>query len=154
MQAGLKGEVAGLINFWHFLAKMKTKGFSELVSVSDAARALGLDPTTPLLGYVVTGDMLREKPELVAGLAKASREAKAILASDDAAWDRLRERIRVSNDAEFEALKAGFRAGIPAETPVNVAAAVKMFDLMVKLGGEKLMGSAKTFPDGVFYKGE
>ena len=38
------------------------------MSVSDAAEALGLDPETPLLGYVVKGDLLRSNPELISGL--------------------------------------------------------------------------------------
>lgn len=154
MQAGISGEVSGVINFWHFMAKMKTKGFRELITVAEASEALGLDPATPLLGYVVKGEMVRDNPDLIKGLAAASAEAKAILATDDAAWDRLREKMRVANDAEFEALKAGFRAGIPGEGAVDEAAAAKMFDLMVELGGEKLMGSATSFPEGVFYQGD
>ena len=39
------------------------------------------------------GEMVSENPELVAGFARASREAKALLATDDAAWERLRDRM-------------------------------------------------------------
>ena len=53
----LSGEVAAEINFWHFNAKAMAKGMREVVSVSDAALALGLDPETPLLGYVVKGEI-------------------------------------------------------------------------------------------------
>jgi NitT/TauT family transport system substrate-binding protein len=133
------------------MAKMKAKGFREIFSVAEAAGELGLDPETPLLGYVVTGDLMREKPELVAGLAAASRMAKDMLASDDAEWDRLRPDMNAKDDAAFEALKAGFRAGIPSEQPVDLAAASNFLDLMAKLGGEELVGKADTLPDGTFY---
>lgn len=121
-----------------------------LISTAEAATALGLDPETPLLGYVVRGEMLRENPELVQGLVAASRAAKELLASDDAAWEALRGRMKPKSEAEFEALKAGFRAGIPAPGPVDEAAADKMLRLMAELGGTDLLGDAKTLPEGLF----
>ncbi len=149
-KSALTGEVGAAINFWHFMAKMEASGMRKLVDVETAATALGLDPDTPLLGYVVKGELLRDKPELVNGLAAASRGAKEMLASDDAEWDRLREKMNAKSDAEFEALKAGFRAGIPAPGPVDEAAATRMLELMVQLGGEELLGTATTLPAGTF----
>ncbi len=149
-ETALSGETDGAINFWHFNAKAEAAGMRPLITVSEAAAALGLSPDTPLLGYVVTGDLLREKPELVAGLAAASRAAKDILATDDAAWDALRPIMNAKDDAQFAALKAGFRAGIPAAGPVDEAAAAKMLEIMAQLGGEELMGKTTTLPAGVF----
>ncbi|HHI71858.1 MAG TPA: ABC transporter substrate-binding protein [Rhodobacteraceae bacterium] len=150
-KTALKGDIDGVINFWHFMAKLDAKGFRSVVSVADAAQELGLDPETPLLGYVVKGDLLREKPQLVAGFAAASRAAKELLARDDAEWDRLRPRMKAKDDATFAALKAGFRAGIPSSQPVKTEAASKFLALMSQLGGEKLVGNATTLPDGIFY---
>jgi NitT/TauT family transport system substrate-binding protein len=149
-KTALDGSVAGAINFWHFNAKMQTAGMRKLIDIDDAARALGLDPTTPLLGYVVKGELLQQ-PELVAGLAAASRAAKDILASDDAEWDRLRPLMNTKSDAEFVALREGFRAGIPDPGPVNEMAAARLLALMAELGGPDLLGDALTLPDGVFY---
>ena len=151
MNAGTTGEVDGAINFWHFIAKMKAAGMRELISVDTAAAVLGLDPATPLLGYVMRGDMLRDHPELVAGMAKASIAAKAKLASDPAAWDRLRDRMRVDDDAQFLALQDGFNAGTPAAGAVDTAAADKMLKLMADLGGTELVGDVTSLPDGLFY---
>jgi NitT/TauT family transport system substrate-binding protein len=145
-----RGEVGGAINFWHFLAKMKVAGMRELISVDTAAKALGLDPNTPLLGYVVKGELLRDHPEVVQGLAKASRAAKDMLAGDPAAWDHIRPMMNAADDAEFEALKAGFIAGIPAPGPVDEAAAGQMLALMAEIGGAELVGGATTLPEGLF----
>ncbi|MFD1809708.1 hypothetical protein ACFSHQ_21535 [Gemmobacter lanyuensis] len=121
-----------------------------LITVADAGAKLGLDPQTPLLGYVVSGALLRDNPDLVAGLAAASRATKEVLAQDDAAWDALRPQMNAKSDAQFEALKAGFRAGIPAPGPVDEAAAAKMLAIMAGLGGSELVGDMTDLPAGVF----
>jgi NitT/TauT family transport system substrate-binding protein len=149
-KTALAGDLDGAINYWHFMAKMQVGGMRTLVDVAEAADALGLDPETPLLGYVIKGEMLRDNPQAVAGLAAASRAAKDRLAGDDAEWDRLRDRMNAGSDAEFEALKAGYRAGIPAPGPVDEAAADRMLKLMAELGGEKLMGNVTALPEGTF----
>jgi NitT/TauT family transport system substrate-binding protein len=150
-KSALSGDVDAAINFWHFMAKMEASGMRKLVDIADAAKALGLDPETPLLGYVVKGEMLRENADAINGFAAASRAAKTMLAGDDAEWDRLRPRMNAKTDAQFDALKAGFRAGIPANQPIDEVAAGKMLKLMVHLGGEKLLGQATTLPEGTFY---
>ncbi len=148
--AARSGEVDAAINFWHFGAKMNAGGMRTLIDVAEASADLGLDPETPLLGYVVKGEMLRDNPDLVAGLAAASRGAKDILSSDDAEWDRLRPRMNADDDAQFAALVAGFRAGIPAPGPTDEDAAGRMLELMYELGGAELLGQATALPDGTF----
>lgn len=145
-----RGEFAGAINYWHFMAKMEAAGMRELIDVGTAATALGLDPDTPLLGYVVKGELVAANPDLVAGFVAASREAKALLAEDDAEWDHLRARMNAADEAEFEAMRAGFRAGIPESGPVDEAAAGRMLSLMAELGGEELVGGATELPEGTF----
>lgn len=149
-KSALDGDIDAAINFWHFTAKMEAAGLRKLIDVSTAAKALGLDPETPLLGYVIHGSLVREHPELSSGFAAASRAAKEMLAADNGEWDRLRPRMNAKTDAQFAALKAGFRAGIPAPGPVDEEAAGRMLRLMVTLGGEKLLGKATELPDGVF----
>jgi NitT/TauT family transport system substrate-binding protein len=147
----LQGELTGAINFWHFMAKMEAAGMRTLLSVAEAATALGLDPETPLLGYVLKGELVASKPEIVAGFAAASLEAKQLLASNEEEWDRLRPIMNVDTDAEFAALKAGFRAGIPSPGRIDEEAVAKVLAVMAELGGDDLVGNAKTLPDGVFY---
>ena len=150
-EAALSGEVDAAVNFWHFGAKMEAAGLRPVVTVAEAGAALGLDPNTPLLGYVFDAKLLRDQPQAVEGLARASRAAKDLLAKDDAAWQALRPQMNAKTDAQFEALKAGFRNGIPAPGPVDEAAAARMLALMVRLGGAELMGEVSSLPAGLFY---
>jgi NitT/TauT family transport system substrate-binding protein len=149
-KSGLGGEVAGAINFWHFLAKMKASGMRELISVETAGQALGLNTDTPLLGYFFKESFLAENPDLAQAFYDASREAKELLASDDAAWEAIRPRMNAKTDAQFDQLKADWIAGIPARGPVDVEGANKMLSLMNALGGPDLVGDASTVPAGLF----
>jgi len=146
-KAALKGDIDGVINFWHFQAKAKAAGLKEIISVQDAAESLGLDPSVPLLGYIVNGKM---DAKLSRGLFAASRDAKALLGEDDAAFEAVRKRMNAKNDAQFDALKAGFRAGIPASATVDEAAVDKTLQMMAKLGGADLVGKATTLPENLF----
>ncbi|MEP3331609.1 ABC transporter substrate-binding protein [Sedimentitalea sp.] len=149
-KTALAGDMAGAINFWHFLAKMKVAGMRELLSVAEASQALGLDPEVPLLGYVMKESYLAEHPDMAKSFYAATRASKALLAGDDDAWEPLRERMNVRSQAEFHTLRDDFRAGIPAAGPMNEASADKLLQLMAELGGEKLVGEATTLPPGLF----
>ncbi|MXO02693.1 ABC transporter substrate-binding protein [Shinella zoogloeoides] len=150
-KAALDGQVDGALNFWNFGARMQAAGMRTLLSVGDAAKALGLDPEMPLVGYVVRGEVLNANPGLGEAIATASRAAKEKLASDPAAWERIRPMMKASNEAEFEALKAGFLAGTPRKGLVDEKAAGRMLALMTELGGGDLVGNLKELPDGVFH---
>ncbi|MBN9888233.1 ABC transporter substrate-binding protein [Salipiger abyssi] len=149
-KSGLGGDLAGAINFWHFLAKMKAAGMRELISVETAAAALGLDPDVPLLGYYFKGDFLEAHPDLAQGFYEASREAKAMLAEDPAAWEAIRPMMNAKSAAQFEQLRSDWLAGVPARGPVDAEAAGKLLALMGELGGAELVGQADAVPDGLF----
>ena len=154
LNAAETGEVDAAINFWHFQAKMQARGMRQIASVADAARDLGLDPDTPLLGYVLRDSWIAANPAQAAGLARASRAAKDLLARDDAAWDAVRPVMDAADEAEFQALRAGWRAGIPPAGPVDPQDAQKLFATMAALGGDELTGGLTTLPEGLFWAPE
>lgn len=149
-KSALSAEFQGAVNFWHFLAKMKVQGMRELISVQTAAAGLGLNPETPLLGYYMRETLLAKHPDLGAAFYRASRDAKALLASSDAAWEALRPRMRADTDSQFEQLRTDWIAGIPESGPVDMEGANKLLALMNELGGSDLVGNATSVPDGLF----
>ena len=144
------GAIDALITFWHFAALLKAKGAREIATVSDAAQALGLDSETPLLGYVFSEKWSRAQGNAAAKLAAASQDAKELLARDDAEWQRLRALMKVKNDTEFEALKAGFRNGIPKSNIIDSAAAERLFKVLANYGGEELSRENPVLAPGTF----
>lgn len=151
MNAAETGQVDASINLWHLQALMQARGMRQIASVAQAAQALGLDAHTPLLGYVLREKWVAAHPELARGLAQASRAAKDLLAHDEAAWQPLRRYMDAKDEAEFLALQAGWRAGVPPDAPVDVANAQKLFQTMAQLGGEALTGGVTELPQGLFW---
>ena len=149
-KTGLKGDYAGVINFWHFAAKMKASGMRQLISVQDAGQALGLDTNTPLLGYYFKEGFLAQHPDLAQSFYNASREAKEMLETNPTAWELIRPHMRAKTDAQFDLLKQDWIAGIPERAPMDAEAAGKLLALMHDLGGDALVGEAKTVPVGLF----
>ncbi|HRO16448.1 MAG TPA: ABC transporter substrate-binding protein, partial [Paracoccus sp. (in: a-proteobacteria)] len=72
----------------------------------------------------------------------------------DGAWVALRPIMNAADDAEFAALRDGWRAGIPQSQTVDPAAAQKMFAVMAGLGGAELTGGMTELPPGLFWSGE
>lgn len=149
-KTAMDGDLAAAINFWHFLAKMKAGGMRSLLTVQDASAALGIDPDIPLIGYVMKESFVVENPGILQALYTASRDAKTLLASDDTAWEALRPMMNATDDAQFETLRADFRAGIPARGNVDPDSAGAFLTLMAELGGAQLVGKATALPDGLF----
>ena len=116
-----RGKLDAVLNFWNFNARLKAKGFEPVISIGDILPALGLDADPPLLGWVFSDRWAADNPKLARGLVDASYEAKALLKSDDAVWDRLRPIMDAEDDAMFQALKAGYREGIPTATSARTS---------------------------------
>ena len=146
------GALDAVLTYWHFAARLEAKGFEQLLGVEDAVRQLGIETEVPQLGYVFFEAWAEANPELVQAFADASREAKALLRTSDAEWERIRPLTRAEDDATFAALKARFREGIPDHWgEAERADAARLYDLLAKLGGEELVGRAAELQPGTFW---
>jgi NitT/TauT family transport system substrate-binding protein len=147
------GELDAGLLYWNFCARLEAKGFRRLVGASEIARSFGLTGEIALLGYVFDEAFASDAARLAA-FAAASRDAKARLASSDAAWESLRPLMAAEDEATFEALKRAFLAGIPSR-PVAAerADAERLYAVLARIGGEKLVGPAKNLPSGLYWGG-
>jgi NitT/TauT family transport system substrate-binding protein len=149
-----QGALDAALTYWTYCARLQAKGFRQLVGAEDIMHALGVPGDVALIGYLFQDTTVKEKPAAVAAFARASRAAKDILASDPTAWQIVRPLMAAEDDATFEALKRNFLAGIPRRPVAEERAdAEKLYTVMARLGGARLVGKGDALPPDLYYTG-
>lgn len=141
-----------LLTFWPFAAKAEAAGARQILSVEDAVSALGIGAGVPYIGYTFSQRWAEQNQALIDGFLNASRQARSILASSDAEWQRLKLLTGATDDAELERLRDWYRHGIPRRWGASERhAAEQLFDLLAKIGGPDLVGPLEALPPGTFW---
>ncbi|HTJ57339.1 MAG TPA: ABC transporter substrate-binding protein [Devosiaceae bacterium] len=149
------GKVKAALNNWNWNVQSELAGMTQLVSVQEMLKAMGVEETPPLLGWVFTDADAKAKHDAITAFLDASFDTKHALISDDAAWNGIRPLMNVGdNDKLFAAMRDGYRQGVVRSyDPNKMEAAKETFDLLVKFGGKDAVGGASSLADGTFYKG-
>ena len=150
-----EGQIDASLNFWHWNARAKAAGNTELVSVASMMDEMGIEPKPPLLGWVFRNSVAEDRPQAIKGFMDASFAAKNLLLNDDSVWKILRGKMRATdNDVLFEKLRDDYRAGIlTSYDEETIVAAAALFAIMAEIGGEDLVGKSKTMDPGTFWDG-
>jgi NitT/TauT family transport system substrate-binding protein len=144
------GELEAALLFWNFCARLEAKGFRQVLAAGEIARSFGVEGDIALLGYAFDADRMSD-PRMLADFAAASRRAKTLLATSEAAWMAVRPRMQAEDDATFQVLKRYFVDGIPGREPAAERAdAEHLYAILARLGGEKLVGPATALPPGLY----
>lgn len=146
------GRLDAVLDFWTFAARLKANGARELLTMAHVIEAMGIAPTPALVGFIWSEKTVADRAVPIDGLLRAIADANAVLATSDAAWERLRPLIKPASDAELDALKDYYRSGITntwgaAET----AAAEKLTNLLIELGDTELVGNGTHFDPKLFH---
>ena len=120
--------------------------------MDDVLKALGIQPVPSLVGFIWREETEQVKGKEIAAFLTAVEQANQVLATSDAAWDRIRNLVKPENDAEFAAIKAYYRAGIPAPwTGAETKSAEKLTQVLVGVGGSQLLGNDTQFDPKLFH---
>jgi NitT/TauT family transport system substrate-binding protein len=146
------GRLDALLTYWPFAAKAEAAGARRILDVEDAVSALGIGTGVPYIGYTFSQHWAERNPALIDGFIAATREARAVLATSDAEWQRVKPIVGAADDAELAQLREWYRRGIPRNwgEPERRAAG-QLFELMAKIGGPALVGPISTVPSGTFW---
>lgn len=146
------GNLDALVTFWHYAARLEAAGYKRLADMNDIAEGLGGVRDVALVGYVFAPSGKGASDATIAAFLRASRNAKLMLLSDDAEWERLRGLTRASSDAELAELKRRFREGIGLQFgDAEVAASQHLFRVLAEIGGERLTGAARELDAAAFH---
>ena len=146
------GRLDALLTYWPFAAKAEAAGARRILAVEDAVSALGIATGVPYIGYTFAQHWAEQNPALIDGFIAASRQARSILATSDAEWQRLKPLTGAANDSELERLRDWYRRGIPLRWgEPERRAAIQLFELLAKIGGADLVGPISAVPPGTFW---
>ena len=150
----IEGNVDAVLNFWHYNARLKAMGMTEVISVKDVLTALNLNGQTPLLGWAFDKDWAEENKDLVSAFIDSSYQTKEMLLNDLGQWESLKKKMKADEDETlFLTLRDAYRDGIVEEFKVDhINSASSVFAVMAAIGGEKLVGSANSLDPDTFWK--
>ncbi|KLK93641.1 ABC transporter substrate-binding protein [Microvirga vignae] len=147
-----RGRIDAVLTYWHYAARLEASGASVFLTVADMILRLGLDGDVPMLGYAFRDEWAEREGAVLEGFVAASRQAKALLAASKEEWIRLAPQIGSDDPAVLRALQAGFRAGIPDRWSEDERqAASDLYAILVRIGGDKLVGRAKILDAKTFW---
>lgn len=140
------------LNFWHYSARLKAKGFIPVVTVEEMVKGLGIDGQVPLVGWVFSDEFQYQHDELLDNFLSASQEARQILLNSDKEWERIRPLVHAESDEVFTALKQGYRKGIVQRfADTNLSSLQTLYGVMASEGGKALTGGADSLDLHLFY---
>jgi NitT/TauT family transport system substrate-binding protein len=146
------GRLDAILNFWTYAARLQGDNYRTILGMDQVLKGLGIAPVPSLVGFIWREDTEAKKPAEITAFLSVVEQGNAILGKSDAAWDRIRPLVRPESDAEFAAVKAYYRAGIPPPwTAAETHSAEKLTQILVDVGGAKLLGSDTQFDPKLFH---
>jgi NitT/TauT family transport system substrate-binding protein len=154
-QKALQGEHDATLTFWNFCAELEGKGFTRAVAIDDVMRQLGAKAPVAIVGYTFDSGFAQRNRSTVDRFLGAVRQAKEILASSPAEWQRLAPRIGVSDPQALAIYRQRYSEGI-WRRPVaeEFADARALYRVLAQIGGPSLVGPARELDEGTFYRPE
>jgi len=152
-QKALQGETDANLNFWNFCADLEAHGFRRLIGMDEIEKQLGASAPVAMVGYVFHDSFAAKHADVLRRFFAVTREAMHILATSPAEWQKLAPRIGVSDKAALEIYRKRYLEGLPQRSvAAEEADAAKLYQVLAKVGGPKLVGPGKKLDPGTFYK--
>jgi NitT/TauT family transport system substrate-binding protein len=149
----LSGEMDATLNYWNFCAALEAKGLRRLIGIEDLLPKLGAKGRTAMIGYVFDEGWGNANREAVARFIAMTREAKEILASSDAEWEKIAPLTGAADAATLHAYRDRYREGIPRRPIVDEEADARiLYRVLAGIGGRELVGPAQELEPGTFYR--
>lgn len=147
------GRLDGVINYWHYVARLEAAGMRRVADADDLLRALGVEEAPPFLGYVFDETFGNARAATLRAFLAASREAKRRLCDDDTEWARIAPLFAAETAAISAALRQSYCAGIPKTWGARQReAAAQVFSILAEIGGRGLVGEGTALAPGTFWE--
>lgn len=149
-----QGEIDAALEFWNFAADLEAKGFTRAIELADVEKALGAKGDVVITGYVFDEAFAAKNRDALSRFFAMTKKGKELISTNDKAWAVAAQRIGPRDAATLEAYRKRYVAGVPKRAVKDEEAdAAALYKALAEIGGEKLVGPARTLDAGVFYKG-
>jgi len=149
----LDNSLDAAVNYWHYNARLKSLGVKSIIEIKDVLKYLNIKSDLSFVGWVFKEEFANKNKQLINSFIKSTHESKNLLLKNENAWENIKSIMKVKSDTEFESLKDGYRKGVIFDfNEENIIASNDMFNILVKEGGKKLVGKAKTLDPKIFWK--
>ncbi len=127
----LSSRLDAVLNYWHYNCVLEAEGMQPLLSMDEVLKKLDITVPVPMLGWVFDSNWALQNQSRINGFLTASYQAKRLLLTADAEWDSIRAVMNVDDDAVFQRLRDGYRAGIPQHfDAAEIAAIQRVYSLL------------------------
>jgi NitT/TauT family transport system substrate-binding protein len=148
-----QSEIDAVLEFWNFALDLEARGFHRAIEMTEVEKALGAKRDPIVTGYVFDEGFANAHRDALGRFFTVMRKARALIASSDEAWSAAATRIGAKDKATLDLYRMRYIEGGPKGTlEEQEADASKLFAVLAEIGGEKLVGPAKSLDAGVFYK--
>ncbi len=148
-----QGEIDAVLEFWNFVLDLEARGFHRAIEMTEVEKALGAKRDPIVTGYVFDEGFANAHRDALERFFAMMTKARALIASSDEAWRAAATRIGATDKATLDLYRKRYIEGGPKGTLEEQAAdASKLFAVLAEIGGERLVGSAKSLDAGAFYK--
>ncbi|PCI21710.1 MAG: ABC transporter substrate-binding protein [Piscirickettsiaceae bacterium] len=147
-----QGEIDALINFWHYSARLKAKGYRQLLTTHDSIHQLGINRTIPILGYVFRQEWANTHSTTLNSFLQASQQASNLLCTSEQHWKAILPLTRTNDLNTQKLLRNSYCKGrVKNFTDEDVRAIQDIYAILASTGGAKLVGSVKQLDRRLFW---
>jgi NitT/TauT family transport system substrate-binding protein len=148
----VQGETETALEFWNFSADLEGRGFRRAIEMASVEKALGAGGPVAMTGYVFSEAFAASHKDAVKRYFEAAAKARKILAEDPSAWEPIRARLHLKDDAALAVYRQRYLEGVPKRTVAEEAADARiLYRRLAEIGGRELVGEAKELDTGLFY---
>ena len=152
-EKALQGETDATLTFWNFCADLESKGHKRAIAMDHVVKSLGAKGPVALVGYTFDGTWAARNGSTVERFLAAARQAKDILASSQAEWQRLAPRMRVTDANALAIYRQRYGESIVRRSLAEEEADARaLYRVLAEIGGTELVGPARELAAGTFYR--
>lgn len=141
-----------VLNYWHFAARLEAQGYRQIIDGKGILKGLGITEEVPGIGFVFRQSWADSHKQAITSFFKSSKQAKNLLCTSDAAWQKVIPLTQTQDLATQSKLRQGYCAGaIEQWGEKEQQAAARVYTMLRSLSNSQLTGKSESLQPGTFW---